>query len=418
MVSKATLKLVAIFFTANLPLPISTAWAENPRDSTCATSKMPHVLMRLVPELSTGKAKAQTLQELSAFMKAHPEDSFSHYLLARYYTAQGMSQIGADELEKAWRLSPSDIGNLFVLLKYLKAGEEMERFSALLDEAFKVLDQDGLALGKIGALLAINSEYDQAERFLDKALKLAPGNPDILAERAHLKLLKRKFDQVLADTDKLLDLPSKAYLANYLRAQALVGIKKDEEALPYFRQAFKLNVNVPELNEQYFWCLSRLGRSKESLLPGLLAAGGFDSSYARSRSIVQRLCQDATKSTTLSDVAKATEEAKTLGLAHRTRSGALAAAAQIHNQKGDRRKALELLALASNIDSSAETLLRLARLEEEDSAHWPSAIESYKQVLALDPEQIELKAKITRLESRLPARQNDLALRLKDSLFR
>ncbi len=127
----------------------------------------------------TDTRQAEGLQELTAYIRRHPEDPLGHYALAQL-SWRDQPQRALANLSQALKLDPkftaAYINRAWLLNRLGRAAEAVPD----LQKAIEIDPKEHLALDQLGLVYTSLDRPAEAEKVLRQALAIAPENPDIL----------------------------------------------------------------------------------------------------------------------------------------------------------------------------------------------------------------------------------------------
>jgi tetratricopeptide (TPR) repeat protein len=189
---------------------------------------------------------------LSSFNKAleiDPRNSRAYGHRALLFERLGRDQDALTDYEASLRLEPGAAMVRRYRGALLSRMGQHEAAANDLTEALRSNPTDAEALKDRGGILGRNGDYAQALRDLDEAVRLDPKNAKAYQNRAAAYNGLARFDQAIQDTDEALRLDPNNAGARNNRGRALNGLKRFDEAIAELTEAIRLN---PTLVPAYF----------------------------------------------------------------------------------------------------------------------------------------------------------------------
>jgi tetratricopeptide (TPR) repeat protein len=236
-----------------------------------ATRKHDPFLASMRNFLQKRECSPEELDKLKAYIQVHPDDPDGHLVLANAYNKMGMEGMYAEELEKAWHLSPDSLMYLFVALKARAITDDHTSYDRLVDEAFQTFQQDKQKLEKLGQLFQDNNENELALRFLTRALELDRQDLQVLCTYCNSLMACKKYKELIRAAAPLFGRDNTRALACLLTGVAWYNLNQLDKAVPLLAKAYRGAPDRPEIAEAYFDVLMAEGKESEALEPALMA---------------------------------------------------------------------------------------------------------------------------------------------------
>jgi putative PEP-CTERM system TPR-repeat lipoprotein len=122
--------------------------------------------------------RAGAIESLEAWIRAHPDDSFSRYLLAGLYREMGRPEDARTQLEGVLRINPDNVPAMNDLA-WLIRRTDPERALAWAERATQAAPRSPILLDTQAAILMDQERYPPALDLLRRAVALDPQNPSM-----------------------------------------------------------------------------------------------------------------------------------------------------------------------------------------------------------------------------------------------
>jgi tetratricopeptide (TPR) repeat protein len=264
-------QLLSSALSALLALSMAPAARAAQEEDGLATRQHDPFLTSVKDLLKNRPPTAQELAQLTDYIKKHPNDSDGHLVLANAYNRLGMDGMYAEELEKAWRLCPTALLYLYGALNARHVTEDIAAYDRLVEEAFERYKDDAKMLDNLGQLFQRNGQSKLAARYLKRAVELSPQDVVILCDYCKTLLALRQSRELIAATALLLADPASRPLGWFLRGVAWYNLNQYEKAVPLLAKAYQAVPDQAEYAEAYYDALAAAGADRAALLPALMA---------------------------------------------------------------------------------------------------------------------------------------------------
>ncbi len=386
--------------------------ADKPDDGL-ATHQHAPFLVNMKALLNSRAPSTGELEKLSAYIQQYPNDPDGHLVIANAYNKLGMDGMYAEELEKAWRLSPGSLLYLFSALKARAVTDDHPSFDHLVDEAFQSYKNDANTLSKMGQLFQDNNQNTLAIRFLTRAVELDPKTLQLLCSYCYSLLALRRYRELISATAPLFLNEKTRTVANLLRGLAWYNLNQSEKAEPLLAEAYREAPEQAEIAEAYFDILVATGKRCYAVQPALMALA-LQPPFGKHMIVLK---------------------AKVKPIIARARTSDLEDGIMLVNKTipPNRSLALFYFALGDLLDKSDRVLnaahcfsaglfldrslgrayMRLAHDMEILGAAPDKVMDLYEQAALMSRDDREVMAKYERMKARMPALDKDIAGKIK-----
>lgn len=366
------------------------------------------------------------LQQLDALIRAHPDEAYLHYLLARHQRRLGYTQL-ADETINAAHNRPDASGFFKKLMEQQVANAEIDRALNVMKYAnhWHSNSDIGIALTAFyfneEALVAPADKQTQLKQKVTVEISRLASHketwpPGVGGLLGHIEYTQGHDTRAIEFADIDLRKDPHLQLANQVKGLALFQQGNMKASIQPLSEAFAANPENGRTTPSYAQALIACGQDKQALAPAFYALTQA-SDAAQLKVFEKRLTRLLLRldgpfvDATISDVtrrARWTSQFYTFYFA----------LAEAYEQMDKPEQALRCYALACSYNKAPTTALsRMGRLHQ-NAGRYKEAHDCYALSALSNQENISAKLAFNRLADRLANRDNDVAWKLRDWLRR
>ncbi|MDZ4832464.1 MAG: tetratricopeptide repeat protein [Candidatus Melainabacteria bacterium] len=381
-------------------------------------------LSEIAHRVQENTAKEADLTRLTELANKQPKDANLHYLLGQYLENKGFEQLAIDAYTRSLAcdssFKPAHYQRCLVLLRV----NDIEPAMVEVALCQKMFANDGDKLFRIGQALDQAGKHDDAKRFFHKSTLAGHKNKGHGLTLANMKVYQGKFDEALEAVDWDLKVNSNDPQANLFKADLLLRMKRDEEAMACYIKAAKNGPCEQGTAATVARKLVELKRYPEAFtaaLFDLLCPQPNDVAMEQSKAYAQHLLLKFPDKQSQAIVNSITADVQKLRRCRYLRLSL----GDIYDRINRPARAMEQYQLAIHDCPSPYTddtvlargYFRLGRDYESAHRNHREALDLYRRAHALAPDDREITANYSRLDQRLKNRKNDVAAHLKDAWY-
>ncbi|MBX9722415.1 MAG: tetratricopeptide repeat protein [Candidatus Obscuribacterales bacterium] len=418
--SNKTAQLIVLIIVA-VSLPPGHAEVGKSKSSSVSSpisglTKSDPFLENILSSLDKRKATPNDLESLSTYIKENPSSPDGHLVLSRAYFSLGMDNMYAEEMEKAWILSPTHVSFLLAALKAQTVWNDSASLKSLVDKSLEVYRDNVRMLLILAKQFQAENRPAVALRFFERAHQLDPQNRNVLKSFCTLLLSRKEYARVLSESRPLLSENDPTCFAQLLTGLAYTGLGSPEAALPFLEKAHLQNPSQAEIAEAYADCLVALGKTKEALQPSLVAlamqtpyAGRTEEIKLKIRPLIS-LAKTAELKGAIQTVVKLNPPANQLAFFYFAFGDLLDKSGKVSLASGCFTDGL-------NLDGSfGRGYMRLARDYELLGKDSDLILNLYQRAVENAPDDKEVQSRYERMKSRMLSSDHDIAAKLKAAI--
>ena len=287
----------------------------------------------------------QAISELRSVLRESPNSAIVLSLLGNAHEKQGKLELALDQYAKAYEAEPK---NRTVILAYSQ-------------------------------LLKKQGQYNQIEKLLDRYLQVAHSDVDILQIAAENKLALRNWEDAQVIAERLDALKSDSSVTDQIRGSAMLGMENWEEGLAAFERAYDVSENK--------------SRSMALLVRSYFVSGQPGKANAFLESVLDNDADNLTALNLMAqlhqfnnDIPTAEEWYRKAVNSHPENLSTYQQLSAFLMRQGRPEEVIDLLQTVDSMVVENPALLLIRAGAYEVKGDKPDAINSYEQVLVLQPE--------------------------------
>ena len=198
-------------------------------------------------------------EAMAAFNEAlelEPKNPFAYIHRARIHVIQNRPKEAIEDLDKSLTLSPASPAALLLRAGAHQQLGEKEKALADVDAALKLRPNHLPALRARAALLAGEGKFDSAITDLKEVTKAAPKDPTVLLQLGMLYSAGKHLNEAVQTFTQALELDAKNKLALQGRADVLLRIGKQAEAIADYEAVLKEDPKNSHVLNNLAWLLA------------------------------------------------------------------------------------------------------------------------------------------------------------------
>ncbi|GKT34458.1 hypothetical protein ADUPG1_007809 [Aduncisulcus paluster] len=205
----------------------------------------------------------EALKDLTYALRLNPKAESALFERASLYHSTNRYREALDDLVELLKLNEFHIAALSLSGKCHSALREFSAAITVLQKASEVEGSNADLLCQLGDVLFHNKEVERAETMLNRAIDIKKTDPDLFSLRGRIRAQLGEHSQALEDFSKAvqLDESPNAFVA---RAEALLVMKRAEEALKDTNSALEIDPDNPKYLFVHGKVLECLGKEEES----------------------------------------------------------------------------------------------------------------------------------------------------------
>lgn len=360
------------------------------------------------------KPTQQQLNRLADAVEKNPNDVDARCELAACYDALALPDLAREQYMAAVKMAPNNPHLWMLRVKQELKNGRSEVAMHLIESAHERFADDPEVLFWYGNYFAAKSKVDDAAFAYNLALQKNPEIEGLRSALGEVCLDKMRYGDALNLAEEEIKSHPQFWLAYKVKAFALMGLSRPQEALPPLRVAYANYPTKAIVARTYaracIWC----GHYQEALLPALmflnLSSNLTSNDYVAKRllnEILEHLPKDIT-SKELPSISAAVQKIKPNAAYYFALGDTLD-----HANLNDLAISQYYAGLQME-PNFARGLFRLGKDFEQARRDYKAALMLYSQANALAPQDPEIAAYFLRMARRYENRPNDLAWQLKD----
>jgi len=198
----------------------------------------------------------EALADFAKAQQLEPNAAMPFYQQARVLGMQGKFKEAIEPLDKAVALDSANVGVLLLRASVYQELGDKEKALADADRAVKLRPGLPVAMQLRAALLAGVNKFDEAIAQLEELQRATPEDPDVELQLAMFYNVDGKPRRAIEGFGKVLAKDPKSFIALRGRADALLAIGKQAEAVADYEQALRLKPEDTGVLNNLAWVLA------------------------------------------------------------------------------------------------------------------------------------------------------------------
>ncbi len=206
--------------------------------------------------LATLEKYDEALEALSEAIELEPKSPFAYVHRARIHVIQSRPQEALEDLNECLTLAPNTLAALILRAGAYQQLGEKDKALADVDAALKVKPNHLPALKARAALLAGDGKFDLAITDLKEVSKAAPKDPTVLLQLGMLYSAGKHLNEAIEAFTQALQLDAKNQAALQGRADVLLRVGKQAEAVADYEAVLKEEPKNSHVLNNLAWLLA------------------------------------------------------------------------------------------------------------------------------------------------------------------
>jgi tetratricopeptide (TPR) repeat protein len=220
---------------------------------------------RIADALVRNRQNNLAIDTLKQGLQVAPDSAEIHLALAKLYVVEKKPKDAEAQLQKMVELRPDDLAPKLALADFYAANDGRGKAETLYKIIIAKAPDNALAVVKLSSLYAMNKQVSEAAATVAAGLAVNPDNNSLLEHGVRMLLQLDRAGEALALTDQRLRRHPDDVFAYTLQGEVHAAQKEFAAAEKAYRQAVKLNGDVPEVAVRLARTLVLAGKAEQAV---------------------------------------------------------------------------------------------------------------------------------------------------------